>query len=165
MINLKIIAAGLAFAGIGAKTELGQRMLGPAADEIGKSLATFGDIFRFYQNDNLGKIFAKWNTARQDKPISEDEFRKVLPLLQPASMQSDDELQERWAALLETTISGTGDSVPSFAKTLSEINADEARFMSRLMDIAAANILPTVPSMTLKLPMCHARMRFFTPNW
>lgn len=117
---------------VSLKSEAGQKLLSPLADEVGKSLATFGEIFRFYQRENLGKIFNKWNAAREDRPISPDDFKKVIPLLQPASMQSDDELQSRWAALLESTVTDQEGVLPSFATTLSQLSAEEARFLDRI---------------------------------
>src|SRR5689334_2186867 len=138
MIDLRALAENLAptAAGItavlGANTEAGKRMLSPIADEVGKSLAIFGEIFRFYQTENLGKIFTKWAAYRNDRPISPEDFRKAIPLMQPASMQSDDELQARWAALLESTISSDEGTLPSFAQTLSQLSPEEARFLDRL---------------------------------
>lgn len=63
--------------------------------------------------------------------ITVEEFKKVLPLLPLASVQSDDDLQARWAALLEHTATD-GSALPSFGQTLSELSAEEAKFLDRL---------------------------------
>jgi hypothetical protein len=56
----------------------------------------------------------------------------VLPLLLPASFQTEDELQERWAALLESVATYPDDVLPSFGQTLSQLTTEEALFLSRI---------------------------------
>jgi len=118
------------------RSDLAKRVLGPLADEAGQALATYGEIYRFYQNEQLGKIFKKWDAQRKGKQLTEDELRKIMPLLQLASVQSEGELQDRWAELLENTVSQTQGILPSFGETLSQITAEEARFLDRLYDVA-----------------------------
>jgi hypothetical protein len=118
------------------RSDLGKRVLGPLADEAGQALATVGEIYRFYQNEQLGKIFKKWDAQRKGKQLTEDDLKKIMPLLQLASVQSEDELQDRWAELLENTVSQTQGVLPSFGETLSQITAEEARFLDRLYDVA-----------------------------
>jgi hypothetical protein len=47
-------------------------------------------------------------------------------------MQSDEELQARWAALLENTVTATEGVLPSFGQTLSELTSEEAKYLDRL---------------------------------
>jgi hypothetical protein len=134
MIDLKALAEGASLLAI-AK-DAGKKIVSPLADEIGKALGTFGEIFRFYQNENLGKVFTKWDAAREHKHLNEGDLKRVVPLLQQASVQSDDELQDRWAALLEATVSMPEGVLPSFGQTLSQLTADEAQFLDRLYEFA-----------------------------
>ena len=109
-----------------------RNLLGPVTKNVGLILGYVSDIFRFYTEQNLTKIFEKWADQRQGKPLDSEEFRRVLPLLQGAAMQSDDELQDRWAALLESTATDTGNVLPSFGQTLSQITSEEARYLDRI---------------------------------
>jgi hypothetical protein len=56
-----------------------------------------------------------------------------MPLLPLASMVSDEDLQERWAILMETTATGSG-SLPSFGQTLSQLTAEAVQYLERLWE-------------------------------
>jgi hypothetical protein len=106
---------------------------------LGPTLRVIGDIARFYSVENLKKIFTKWGINRekeesrqQGEVLEAIEFERILPLLPDASLQSDDELQDRWAALLESAASADPNYLPGFGKTLAQISADEARFLDRI---------------------------------
>lgn len=133
MVDAKSVAeAATALACL--KMDIVKKLLGPVAEQFGNALGDLGDIYRFYQRENLEKIFTKWAESRGDKPgLDLEDFGKVLPLLQMASVQSDDELQDRWAALLENTVNTTEGALPSFGHTLSQLTPEEARFIDRLV--------------------------------
>ena len=135
MIDLKTLVDEVGLVAF-AKTEAGKRIMSPLADEIGNALGTCGEIVRYYQNEALATIFSKWSASRGMTRISEDDLRRVTPLLLLASVQSDEDLQTRWAALLESTVSDSENTLPSFGATLSQINADEAKFLDRLSEAA-----------------------------
>ena len=125
----------IAEAGVSALTlqsEIGKKLVGPLLENLGLALGDLGDILRFYQTDNLSKIFTKWAEARNRKPLGEDELKRVLPLLRLASEQSDEDLQSRWAALLEHTATSEQGVLPSFGQTLSQLTSEEAKFLDRL---------------------------------
>lgn len=110
-----------------------ENLLGPVTTELGLTLGDLGSAFRFYVSCHMYKVLTKWAELRKGKPLDSSHFQRVLPLLQDASLQSDDELQERWAALLESTVES--DSVlPSFGRTLSQLTAEEARCVSDLWE-------------------------------
>jgi hypothetical protein len=94
----------------------------------------------------LKRIFTKWAQQRNGKPIDIQDVPRVLPLLQSASLESDDELQDRWAALLESSVSMPGSVLPSFGPTLSQMTAAEARFVDRLWNAVIAPRFPGMPS-------------------
>jgi hypothetical protein len=103
----------------------------PASHEFGALFGELASIVRFYGTENLKRIFKKWARDRYPgKVIDAAEFRRVMPLLSTASMESDDELQDRWAALLETAASGDKDYLPSYGQTLSQLTVQEARLLS-----------------------------------
>ncbi|MGA8430398.1 MAG: hypothetical protein WB729_11300 [Candidatus Sulfotelmatobacter sp.] len=71
--------------------------------EIGGTLGDFGSIVRFYSHRNLEAIFTKWAESRHT-PIGSKDFEKAMPLLPLAAGVTDEELQDRWAALLESAV-------------------------------------------------------------
>jgi hypothetical protein len=40
-------------------TEAGKKLIAPVTEPIGLALGDLAGIYRFYQNENLGKIFTK----------------------------------------------------------------------------------------------------------
>jgi Abortive infection alpha len=115
------------------KSDAGKKLLSPLFEQLGLSLSDLAGIYRFYQNECLEKVFTKWGASRANKPpLSAEDFRKVMPLLLLASVQSDEELQTRWATLLENTVMASDGILPSFGQTLSQLTSEEARFLDRL---------------------------------
>lgn len=109
--------------------------LTPPSKEVGDFLATIANLCRFYATDNLAKIFKKWAEYRRgERPLNGEDFKKVMPLLPSASMVSDEELQARWARLMEST---TKDDIHSaaFGQTLAQLSAEEVRFLDQLWTI------------------------------
>ena len=108
-----------------------KNLLNPVTKHVGDTLGYIGDIVRFYSHDNLVRIFRKWaESERAGKSLEEDEFKRVMPLLPLAAQVSDDELQNRWAALLETAACGDESFLPSFGHTLSQLTAEQARYIA-----------------------------------
>src|SRR5579862_6391831 len=107
-------------------------LLNPVAVEVGQLLGDIAGMVRFYATDNLTRIFTKWAQMRASKPpLKAEEFRRVMPVLQMASMQSDESLQARWARLLEATATDSK-TMPSFATMLSQLTPDEAKALDHL---------------------------------
>ena len=119
-------------------SELGKDLFGPSAQNFGLIFEQISDIARFYIEDNLTKIFKKWANQRKGKPPDAEAIKRVLPLLRDAAMQSDDELQERWASLLESIATAANDVLPSFGQTLSQLTPAEARYLDRIWERVSA---------------------------
>jgi hypothetical protein len=115
-----------------------RNLLGPMTKNLGLVFGQLTDIARFYAEENLSHIFTKWDAQRKGKPLESDGFKRVLPLLRDAAMQSDDELQERWASLLENVVNETNGVLPSFGQTLSQITSAEARYLDRIWERVTA---------------------------
>lgn len=119
-------------------SELGMDLLGPSAQNFGLIFGQISDIARFYIEDNLTKIFKKWASQRKRRLLDAEAFRRVLPLLRDAAMQSDDELQERWASLLENVAAAADGVLPSFGQVLSQLTPAEARYLDRIWERVSA---------------------------
>jgi len=76
-----------------ANSEAGKALTLPAAHEIGELLGDVANIFRFYTTSNLGKVFTSWDAHRkaQKKQLTEGDIKKVVPLLQAAALEGDEE--------------------------------------------------------------------------
>ena len=119
-------------------SDLVKDLFGPMAENTGMIFGQISDIARFYIEDNLAKIFKKWSSQRKGKPLDAEDFRRVLPLLRDAAMQSDDELQERWASLLENVAAAANGVLPSFGQALSQLTPVEARYLDRIWERVSA---------------------------
>jgi hypothetical protein len=117
------------------ESEPAKNLLSPVTKEIGEFLGTVANLARFYATENLERIFKRWASFRgHAHPLSAEEFKKVMPLLALASMVSDEELQERWAVLMESTATDEG-CLPSFGQTLAQLTSEEVRYLDRLWKV------------------------------
>jgi Abortive infection alpha len=115
-----------------------RNLLGPLTKNFGLILGQVSDIARFYTEQNLLSIFTRWAAQRKGEPLEAEGFKRVLPLLRDAAMQSDDELQGRWASLLENVANDAKGVLPSFGQTLSQITSAEARYLDRIWEYVTA---------------------------
>jgi hypothetical protein len=111
-------------------------VLSPPTKEVGEFLGMIANFVRFYATENLAKTFAKWAEYRRgERPLNGEDLRKVMPLLPLASMVSDDELQAKWARLMESAVNDADSRSSAFGQTLSQLSAEEVRFIDRLWAI------------------------------
>jgi hypothetical protein len=115
-------------------SEPAKNLLSPATKELGELFGTFANLARFYVTDNLESVFTKWAKFRNGRIVDAEAVKKVMPLLPLASMVSEDELQERWAALMESTATKQG-CLPSFGQALSQVSVEEVQYLDRLWKI------------------------------
>jgi hypothetical protein len=113
-------------------TEIIKNLLAPVTQQAGLMAGDLAGIVRTYTTFNLAQVLTRWARQRDNKPLEPAEFIRVIPLLQAASMVSDDVLQECWAGLLESSVTQPEDFVPSFSQTLALLTPDEARCLDRL---------------------------------
>jgi len=113
-----------------------KNLFSPITKEIGEALGDFGSIIRFYSHRNLEAIFTKWAELRR-APIVINDFEKAMPLLLLAASVTDEELQDRWATLLESAVTTKKGFLPSFGRVLSELTPEEARYLDRLREAAS----------------------------
>lgn len=120
-------------------TEIIKTLLGPVTQQVGLMGGDLAGIVRTYTTFNLAQVLMKLARQRNNKPLQPAEFIRVIPLLQAASQVSDNDLQECWAALLESSVSEPDGVLPSFGQTLSQLTAEESRFLERLYESAKNN--------------------------
>jgi hypothetical protein len=114
-------------------SELVKKLAGPAAEEVGLSLQ---DSVRVWRAKRQYRLFEKMNGFIADagfepKPIA---LKTLLPALDYASVEDDEELHTAWAALLANAADprNAGGYWPSFPAILKEITPREAKFLNAL---------------------------------
>jgi len=115
--------------------ELVKKLAGPAADEVGLSLQ---DSVRIWRVKRQYHLFEKMNKFIKDagfepKPVA---LKILLPSLNSASVEEDEDLHTAWAALLANAADPNQDDsvLPCFPNILKELRSDDARFLSNLYD-------------------------------
>lgn len=131
------ISQALAKSGISAAiksaTELMNKLFGPAAEEAGLFL---GDKVRTYRLRNMLKTLGKTQEMLNKAGIEPDSvpLRTLIPLIQGASIEDDDKLSTRWAALLaNAAISRHGAfSSQIFSNILSQLSPVDTLIFDKL---------------------------------
>jgi Abortive infection alpha len=111
------------------------RLLGPFADELGGLLGDQARVFRFRQTIRLFQLVKTIADKAGFEP-SAVPLKVLLPILNNASMESDDDLHERWARLL------AGSSNPGnrpevfavFASILTQLTAHQVSLLDAIFE-------------------------------
>lgn len=115
--------------------DLVQQFLGPLATEVGTGLGYVGTVLRMKLALSMMQKASKilFDAGIDPKAVAPKLF---LPILEHASLEDDEYLQERWAALLANAASPDGSSQvhPSFAEILKELTASDAIFLSTIFE-------------------------------
>lgn len=115
--------------------DLIQKIAGPAAEEFGLTLKDHVRLVRLKRQVRL------WQRAKEFlEQASIDPKRVPLKLLGPiiesGSLEEDDLLQDKWAALLANAATGHEDEIhPSFVEVLKQVSSLEALFLDTLFSL------------------------------
>ena len=112
-------------------TDLLHKLAGPLAEEVG---LTLGDKAREYRTKNAIKIFQRVKRMLAEAGIDPSQIapRLFLPMVQAASLEDDESIQEKWAALFANVSASLESVAPSYIEVLKELTPDEVRFLDRL---------------------------------
>jgi hypothetical protein len=114
-------------------TGLISKLGGPLCEEFGLILA---DKAREYRARNAVKIFLRTQCMLKHAGISPKAIppRLLLPAFEASSVEDNDVLQERWAALIANAAStgGSGTVLPSFVEVLKQLTPEEAIFLIKI---------------------------------
>ena len=113
----------------GPVQDLMQRLLGPAATEVGLSFADSARVWRIKRAIRLFEEVKMMAEAAhiEVKPVAPN---LIFPILDAASL-ADDDLQKSWAALLTNaaTTNFMTEVLPSFPDILRQLTPAEVRFL------------------------------------
>ncbi len=133
-IQASLVKAGTSLAAEGVRGFL-QKLLGPALEEAGLILQ---DDVRRYRLQNQIKILTKARSMLEKAGISPTAvpLKTLLPLLENASLEQEDDLQTKWAALLANASSPAGSLLvlPGFSEILKQLSPQEARLLDGMYD-------------------------------
>lgn len=109
------------------------KLTGPLAVELGE---TFGIWARGYRIEQAVKTLRKTIRMLEESGINPGRIppRLFLPLLESASIEDDEDMRQRWAALLANASAVTGSVHPSFIDILKRLSPEDARLLDRLYD-------------------------------
>lgn len=113
--------------------QLLDKLLGPAATEVGLSLNDSVKVWRFKRQVRLLQEVKRF-VEQNDKDIKPIATRLFFPILEAASIEDDDEIQTRWAALLANEATNVGSVHPSFIDILKQLTPVDARLLDDLCD-------------------------------
>lgn len=132
-ISLALAKSGIP-AAIEAAKKLLEKLAGPAAEEVGLFLQ---DKVRSYRLRNqlivLGKTQDMLNQAGiEPKSVP---LRALVPLLEGATLEDDDDLSTKWAALLANaaTPGYSVNLIPTFSNILSQLSPPDAKILDALL--------------------------------
>jgi hypothetical protein len=113
--------------------DLIKRIGGPVADEIGEYLAA---AVRPYTVVRQVKAVAKAQRMLNDSGLSTHPVppRLLLPILEGASIEDEEDLHTKWSALLANAAS-SGKVHPSYIEILKQLTPDDARLLDKLHDL------------------------------
>jgi hypothetical protein len=113
--------------------DLINKLLGPAASEVGLGWGDSMKVWRLRgQIRLLQEVKKMLDQSNKDiKPIA---TRLFFPVLEAASIEDDDEMQTRWAALLANEATDVGSVHPSFVEILKQMAPGDARVLDKLVD-------------------------------
>src|SRR2546423_1921686 len=111
------------------------KLAGPAAQEIGLTLQDHVRVLRLRRQLRLFKrvkeMLDEAYLEAHRVPL------KILgPIIENASVEEDDSLQDRWAALLANAAADRDRIHPSFAEILKQLNSIEVLFLDVLYELA-----------------------------
>jgi abortive infection alpha-like protein len=104
-----------------------EKIAGPAAEEFGLTLKDHVRVFRFERQlrlfERVKEMVAESNMEPGRVPI-----KLLLPMVENASIEENNELQDRWAAMLANAAVNR-DTHPSFPEILKQLNEKEVAYL------------------------------------
>lgn len=122
----KLVKAGVE-AAMKPFADLLDKLAGPAAEEIGLALKDHVRVFRFKRQLRLFERVKEMLAESRMDP-GRVPFKLLLPMVENASIEENDCLQDRWAAMLADA-SVNREIHPSFPEILKQLSEKEVAYL------------------------------------
>jgi len=122
--------------GVSAARNLLEKLCGPAFEELGLLLQDRSRVYRLKNQlrmlDKVQNILENSKAKARTVPL-----RTLLPLLEGAGLEDDENLSNKWAGLLASAATANEPELshPSFPKILSEMSPREAIILDKLYSL------------------------------
>ncbi|HZU32611.1 MAG TPA: Abi-alpha family protein [Candidatus Angelobacter sp.] len=130
----KLVKAGVE-AALKPFADLLDKLAGPAAEEIGLTIKDHVQVFRLKRRVRLlGRV--REILAESGMEAGRVPFKLLFPVVENASIEEDDDLQDRWAAMLANAAGTDGRSgvEPVFPVILKELGIQDVKFLDELYE-------------------------------
>lgn len=119
------------------------QLLGPAASVVGDSLSDQAEVWKVKRRIRfMGEV--KRLADESGLNVNSIAPRLFFPVYEAASIEDDDDMQTRWAALIANEATKVGSVHPSFIEILRQMAPVDARLLDKLYDYCMKNLTRTV---------------------
>jgi hypothetical protein len=134
---VKAIAQGTIEGLVSPVAELFRQITGGAAEEVGEALRNY---VRSVRERRLPRLMARSKVMFEKANVTPRPVppKLLLPILENGSVEEDDELQDRWAALL-VNCSNESDFLPAAPEILRQLNAYEVLLLHMCYEFVTIN--------------------------
>jgi hypothetical protein len=122
----KLVKAGVE-AALKPFADMLEKIAGPAAEEFGLTLKDHVRVFRLKRQIRLFKRVEEMLAEAKMEP-GRVPFKLLLPMVENASIEENNELQDRWAAMLANAAVNR-DVHPSFPEILKQLSEKEVAYL------------------------------------
>jgi hypothetical protein len=124
-----------------------KQILGPAAEETGALIGTELRMLRYKRALRLFQRVREYSRTAGIE-VAAVKPKLLLPILNNATIEEDDDLQDRWAALLMNASGVTGDNLvlPSYVEILRQLTRNEAVLLDSIFDKVTAALAEHYPN-------------------
>jgi hypothetical protein len=128
----KLVKAGVE-AALKPFADLLEKLAGPAAEEIG---LTIQDHFRAFRTKRQIRLFERTKEMLEEAGVDAQKvpLKLLKPLIESGSLEDNDSLQDRWAALLANAANVSSNIHPAFPEILKQLDTTEVTYMDVLYE-------------------------------
>jgi hypothetical protein len=133
----EIISLATMLTGVGGDVVIPyiNKLLGPSADELG---LVIGEHARIYRLKNAFRLFKRANEMTTEAGFEPKQvsMKSLLPLLEGASLEDDESLADKWAALLSNASDPASKTTmkPAYAEILRQLIPQEVQLLDKIFE-------------------------------
>ena len=125
---------GLVQGAMGPFTSLLDKLLGGAAEQVGLALEGSARSYRWFRTTKRTvRYFNRTQELLSEAGIEPRSvpLKLLRPLFENGTSENEDDLQDKWAALLANSAAGEQEIMPAFPEILKQMTSQETHFLDR----------------------------------